>query len=457
VVALFTPKALVHLEVAAFAILTVVSGGGMLRGVAGLTLPGIAGGAAGTAAVAAGGSAGSRGASAAGAKMKNLKSTGGTGAVGDESRSWRWPGTTRLDTASLALPVRAGTASPLLARVLIDSSYLRAMLGSASLLLPAVGVVLGVLATLNTHGRALPPAVGLLTALAVLGVFDALAGFVAASVFVVGVAAAGGFSAAPGIRTMLGLGVIWFAAPLIAGAARPLRRLPARTIADRRQRLGDFVIASLIGFWAIQKMISALPGLAQQALPVADDATAVAFVVLGASVLRMALEGAAGRWYPERLAQVQPTSVPFSSVVQRIAASFLRTAIFLFVAIAFIGNHWQLWATGGLVLAPQILSVYEDKFANSEKLYRVLPRGILKTVVMLFVGTALGAIVLRVVQHSAHAALNALVLLAAASLALSVLSVFGRDGSEPEEGWLRWLGGAVVLGVGVLFILGYVG
>jgi hypothetical protein len=455
-VALFTPKATVHLEVAAFAILTMVGGGGMLRGVAGLALPGVvAGGSAG--AVAAGGSGGSRAGKAAGAKVKKLKSTGGSGSAGDDSRSWRWPGTARMDTASLALPVRAGPLSPLLARVLIDGSYVRAMLGSASLLLPLVGVVLGVLGALDTHGQALPPAVGLLTALAVLGVLDAFAGFVGGSVFVVVVAAAGGFGSAASIRTMLGLGVVWFAVPLIAGAARPLRRHPGQTVADRRQRLGDFVIASLIGFWAIQKMISALPGLAQRPLPVARDATAIAFVVLAASVLRIALEGAASRWYPGRLAKVQPAAVPFSGAAQRIAAAFLRTGIFVFVAIAFTGNHWQLWATGLLFLAPQVLSIYEGKFVNSTRLYRWLPRGILKTVIMLFVGTALGTLVLRLVEHSANAALNALVLLAAASLALAGLSVFGRVGDEPEEGWLRWLGGVGVLGVGVLFVLGFVG
>jgi hypothetical protein len=201
-------------------------------------------------------------------------------------------------------------------------------------------------------------------------------------------------------------------------------------------------------------MIGALPGLAQRPLPIARDATLIAFIVLGASVLRMMLEGTAGRWYPGRLAKVQPASVPFSSIAQRIAAAGLRTAIFVYVAIAFTGNHWQLWVTGLLFLAPQVLSVFEDRFANSARLYRWLPRGIVKTVVMLFVGTALGTLALRLVEHSANAALNAFVLLAAASLALSVLSVFGREGSEPDEGWARWFAGVGVLGVGVLCVLG---
>ncbi len=428
--ALLSPTATVHLLVAGFVLLTLVAGG-MLRGIAGLAVPGLTG-----------------------APVATPLGGGGPGSARPRSWSWRWPGTARLDRISLLLPIRVGRLSPLLARVLIDSSYLRAMLGSVALLFPALGVVLGVLATGTTHGHALPPTVGLLTALAVLGVLDAFAGFLGAAVFVVGVIASGGVDSAAAARTMLGLAVVWFAVPLVAGAARPLRRLPADTSARRRQRLGDFVIAALIGFWVVQKMISALPGLAERQLPVARDATAIALVVLGASVLRLALEGAAGRWYPARLAQVQPSAVPVPGVGQRLVAAALRTAVLVFVAFAFTGNHWQLWAAGVLFLAAQVLGSYADKLPSSEWMHRWLPR-IVTTVAMVLVGTALGALALRPEPHSGQAALNALVLLAAASLALSVLSVFSREGRESDEGWGRWLAGAGVLGVGVLFVLAF--
>jgi hypothetical protein len=356
---------------------------------------------------------------------------------------------------SLALPVHVAPASPLVARVLVDGSYLRAMLGSSSLLLPVGGILLGASAVLDTGGHALPPRLTLLAALAVVGVVDALAGFLAASVFVVGVAAGDGLMAAKDFRTMLGLGVVWFAVPLIAAAARPLRRVPARAVADRRRRLADVVIASLIGAWAIQKMMRGLPGLAEQSLPVSSHATALAVLVLAVSVVRIALEEAAARRYPQRLANVQPASVPRPSTRQRITASCLRTAVFAFLAVAFIGQHWQLWAGCALFLVPQLLGIYEDRFPNSKGLYRILPRGLLKLVVMLFVGTWIGAVVLRTVGHSADAGLNAFVLLAGVSLAFSVVEVLGREGQDPEEGWLRWLGGAGVLTVGVLFVLGY--
>ncbi|MBN9618488.1 MAG: hypothetical protein J0H43_01970 [Actinobacteria bacterium] len=454
-VAFVTPVNVVHTEVATFAILTVVGGGTAAIGIAGLAVPG--GVAAGSAA--AGGLATARrpgGGKATSAKVKQLKGASDGSSAGDDSRSWRWPGTTRLDAISLRAPVRLGPLSPLAARIAIDASYLRAMFGSASMLLPLAGVAVGALALHSTSAQPLPPSVGLLTLLAVLGVFDAFAGFLAALVFVVGVTVAGHLTTAVGVRTLLGLGVIWFAVPLIAGAARPLRRLPGRAVPELRARLADLTIGSLIGAWAVQKMIGALPGLAQRHLAITADAGWIALIVLATSATRMLLETLAAWLYPRRLSSVQPPSVPRSSPRQRIAASLLRTAVFMFVVVVFTGQHWQLWAGGALFLIPQLLSIYEDHFPNSTTLYRFYPRGLLKLVVMLFVGAAIGALVLDAVGHSSRAALNAFVLLALISLGFSIVELFARDGTEPEEGWVRWLAGIGVLAAGLLFVFGYI-
>ncbi len=448
--ALFTSKAAVHLEVAAFALLALLGGGAMSRGIAGLAL-------GGGAAAEAGAAARSRpkGGKATSAKVKAFKGGREAVASGDRSRTWRWPGTARIDGLALALPVRVATRSPLLARVLIDSSYLRAILGSASLLAPIAGAILGALALQGTHAQASPPSALLLATLAVLGVLDAAAGLLAAAVFAAGVAVAGNLDSVTSIRTMIGLAVIWFAVPLIAGAARPLRRHLARDPKAYRQRVGDLIIASLIGAWTIQKMIQALPGLAQQQLSITQHADTVALTVLGASAARMVLESAAATWYPLRLVEVQPATVPRAGAGQRVAAACLRSAIFLFVVVAFIGNHWQLWVGGVLFLAPQLLSIYEHRFPNSSRLYAWLPRGLLKLVVMMFVGAAFGSWVLHALSHRNSAALDAFVLLTIPGLVVGGLELFGRDGNEPDEGWARWLGGAVVLAVGILFVLGY--
>jgi hypothetical protein len=398
-----------------------------------------------------------RSGSVASGKVKHARSSDGGGAVGDRSRTWRWPGTHRLDALSLALPVRVAPASPLLARLLVDGSHLRAMLGSLSLLAPVGGAVLGALAVHDTGGHALPPHLPLLVAICALGVVDSLAGIAAAAVVVAGVAVSGGLATADDLRVLLGLGGLWFAAPLIASAARPLRRPPAETAADRWDRLADLVIASLVGAWAVQKLASAFPGLAGRPLPIAGQTTTLALVVLAALLGRFVVESLVARLYPQRLAQVLPAGVPFSSPRQRLAASALRTGIFLLVAIPFVGSRWQLYVGAALFLLPQVLAIFEDRLPTWAGLDAVLPRGILKTVLMLLVGRWFGSLVASQIHDPRQLIANAFVLLSLPGLALSLLDIVGRDGAKRELTWRHRIGGAAVLATGVLFVLGYVG
>ena len=193
-------------------------------------------------------------------------------ASGDLSRTWGWPGTRATDRLSTALPVRLAARSPLIARVAADGTYLRAMLGSASLLVLVAGATPGVLAIQDTGGDALPSAATLTIAIAVLGVLDAAAGLVRRADLLGGVLLLGGLDSDADVRTLLGLSAMWFVVPVLAGAARPLRRPPTRGLAESWDRAADFVIASLIGAWAVKSIIEGLPGLAGLQLPIAGYA-----------------------------------------------------------------------------------------------------------------------------------------------------------------------------------------
>ena len=383
----------------------------------------------------------------------------GLGAVqrGDRSRSWSWPGTKRLDRISYALPARLSRRSPLLARVVSDGTYLRAILGSASLLGLLGGLFLGLVALQDTGGEALPPAAQLTIAIAVLGVLDAAAGFVAVLTFSLGVLVLGGVDSGPHLRLMLGLAALWFVVPLVAGAARPLRREPTRSLEDAWERAADFVIASLIGAWAVKTLVEALPGLAGLQLPIADHANTAAICVLVALVFRLALETLAAHLYPRRLDVAEPTELPEPGSLQRILASSTRTAIFLFFAYVIVGSSWQLWVAAALFLIPQILSVYEERLPNSPTLFRTLPTGLLELVVMLFVVTAFGALLIATMNENADTFLaNSFVLLALPGFLLSVLGVFGRDGDERAMGWGKRIAGVGLLVAGTLMTLGMV-
>ncbi len=443
------PRKVVDTQVAAFTLLALGTGGG------GLALASAVGGAAGHEARHRGGTAGGKVQSA---KVKHVKDVAVEApAPGDHSWTWRFPGTRWLDAVSLALPVRLATRSPLLARIVVDGSFLRSMVGSLTLVLDLAGLGLGILAVQAVSGHAVPPPAVLTIGIAVLGVLDSLAGLLAVGGFVIGVAVLGGIDSAPAVRELLGLCALWTVVPLVAGAARPLRRAPAASLQQRWDRGADFVIASLIGAWAVQKIVLGLPGLAGYHLPIAASANTAAIAVLVALVLRMALESVAARYYPARLATVHPAKVPRSGARQRLLATLLRTAVFVFIAVVVVGPSWQLWVGAAFFVVPQVLCVYENHFRNLPSIYRVMPRGLLKLVLMLFFAKLFGSLVLGAIHNSRTAIADAFVLLSLPGLLLSLLDLFGRDGPGITLRWWQRIGGAALLVIGVLQVAGVLG
>jgi hypothetical protein len=377
---------------------------------------------------------------------------------GDQSRTWRWPGTRRVDDLSVKLPQRVAPASPLIARITNDAGYLRAMFGSASALLPLTGISLAVVAVFNVHGHALPPQFLIAMALAVVGVLDALAGLMAVTVFVAGVIALGGLATANDARTLLGLSSLWFAAPIVAGVARPLRRAPTRSTAEHIERVADVVVAALVGAWAVKSILEGLPGLSGRALPIAAHSKTAALIVLAALGLRMVVETAAAHHYPARLTEVQPEALRGSGTTQHVTSAFLGLAVFVFVALPYVGPSWQLYLGAAFFAIPIFLKLYVDHLPNFPKLYAVIPRGVLETVAMLVVGTAFGAFVAAQLNHESGQQVirESFLLLSLPGLAVSLLQLFGRDGPDaPKIHWLpEKLLGAAVLAIGVLVVIG---
>ena len=329
-----------------------------------------------------------------GVEVEHIGAAAAAVALGDRSRTWGWPGTRAVDRLSSSLPVRLAARSPLFARVAADGTYLRATLGSASVLVLVAGAVLGVLAIQDTGGDALPPAAALTIAIAVLGVLDAAAGLFAVMIFFGGVLLLGGLDSNDDARTLVGLSVMWFVVPVLAGAARPLRRPPTRGLAQSWDRAADFVIASLIGAWAVKNIMEALPGLAGLQLPIADYADRAALAVLVALVLRMTFETITSHLYPKRLMDAEASDLPEPSALQRLGACLLRATIFVYFAVVVVGPSWQLWVGTALFAIPQVLSIFEDRLPHWPALSRALPKGLVETVVMLLVVTVLGALLI---------------------------------------------------------------
>jgi hypothetical protein len=293
--------------------------------------------------------------------------------------------------------------------------------------------------------------------IAVIGVLDAAAGCAAIVVFFIGVTLLGGVSSADSLRLLLGLATLWFAVPLIASAARPLRRHPSETLGQIWDRGADFVIASLIGGWAVQKIVGALSGLAGIRLPITAHGDLIAFIVLLSLVIRMLVESLAANYYPNRLGTVHPASIPPASTRQRLAATGLRTGLFLFIAVVVAHDSWQLWVGAALFCVPQIVALYERRFPNFPSIYRVLPRGVVKVVLMLVVGKLMAMLVFATLNDPQQILAYAFILLAIPGLVLSALDLFGREGPEPEMSWSMRIAGSAILAAGILLVVGVIG
>jgi hypothetical protein len=362
------------------------------------------------------------------------------------------PRSALLDRWSFEWPGRLVPKSPLLARVSGDPSYLRALFGWLWLVVPAIGVAVGFAAARSTGFEAIMPSLALCLALVVVGTFDSLAGFFAVSAFSLSVLVAGGIDSTDAIRGLLGLAVFGFAVPLAASAVRPFRRVDAG-VDDVWNRLCDAVLNPLFGAWSAGAMFAALPGLTGFKPEYADEIGSVRLVVLLSLVARWLLENAARIYTPKRLDEIENDQLPFPSQSQQLVSAFVRTAVFIFVAVVFIGNNWALWVGGVLYLVPKLVALVNDNFPHLRTVHRYLPRGLFRVVLMLFVAKWWGGIVADRVSDPANMVMIGFVLLGLPGLALTITGWFARESKPWRSTIVSKLLGVVVLIVGLIVVL----
>lgn len=367
----------------------------------------------------------------------------------------RLPRNSFVDRVVASLPMKSARVSPLVGRVMTDGTYLRSLLGVAWLLMPVLGVVVGVGSAVSTDFNAVMPSLAWLTAVVIIGSLDALAGFMAASIFGTLVVLGGGIQSTDSVRGLLGIWVFSFAVPVLASALRPFRRKDAVGLAGAWDRAADFVMIALFGAWAAGSMFGSLPGLTGFRPSYADDVMRIQIVVLVVLILRYALENATTVLTPGKLRELSASTLPDPSNTQIIISSLVRTTSFVFVAVVFIGNNWALWTGAVLFLLPKLVAIVDDKFPNVEALHRYLPRGILKVTFLMFAARLWGQLLTSDIDDAKKMLTFGFVLLGMPGFLATVLGWFGRSSSKPwKPNWFTRLGGLATLVIGFLIVRG---
>lgn len=306
--------------------------------------------------------------------------------IGDTSKLWRLAHLPRTEERLLSAIEKSHQFSPVLSRVIMDGSYMRAMFSSIAFLPAIIGAYIGVMMLKETQQNPIPASVTLVAIALCLATMDALAGLVIASTILLGTALSGNINNLDEWMTTFGLSALFLTPALIANAVRPFRRL----VGDRHgmwERLTDYVLATLIGSWSVEKIVSALNGLAGLQLPITESARQLGQVVAVAIIIRLLMEDLATYLFPKRLASqevVQKDVLP----LQPWTSLIFKTIIFYLVAYQFLGFGAQLLIGTSIFVAPQLLSnvISSHEFKKLKLLWYLVPRGAPKIVMMVFVG-----------------------------------------------------------------------
>ena len=384
--------------------------------------------------------------------LKLLKDEPGRG---DLSQTWDNRFTDNTDFAFISLAQRFNRFSPLLTRTVQDGNTIRAILGSWAALLLPIGFILGVVAAINTGGQALPPAWTIVALIMAVAIYDSFAGFIAGVVFFFAALITGNITNRPELLTAIGVMVLFFAPALLASAFRPFRRL-VRNEDDKWERITDYALGTLLTFWVITKMVAAMSGLARLELPITNYGTELAWIAVVLLIIRVGLEDIAVEHYPMRLRTLH-VEINEPTQSQKVRSLVFKVAVFFIMAAPFVGSLLNLVLGTILFALPQITALSLEDNLPKKKIY--LPKGVFKTVVMIFV-MALAANLIEGAFSSPEAFLKwSFVVMALPGFILHYLDAIS---DEPETDWkttdngrkLYRAGGVVIYILMALVVMG---
>ena len=377
-------------------------------------------------------------------------------AWGDRSATWRTPGRERVERIALAFEHRYGAALPGVTRAMVGGSYLRAMLGSLSVLFPLVGLVLGVLAATGTGLEALPPSAALLGAILVLSALDGIAGFAAGIGYFTVLLVTGSINSLNSVLVVAGSVVAMTGVSLMAEMVRPLTRPPGRGWEGRWNRTADAVVGALFVGWLIRAAVGSLEGLRGYTLDITTDADLLAMIAMAGIVLRVSLESLATNVYPSRLRAVRPVDddVPEYGLARRWVMVFARTGALMLAAKPFVGWNWYLWLGCASYCAEQLLDVIEDRIPIIKVFVPIVPKRVYKFITALLVCTLVG----RVLENwtgGVQLVRVAFVVLNIPMTAVETFIALGREGERGPITWWRRAGGVLMVALGFLAVTGH--
>ena len=369
--------------------------------------------------------------------------------IGDRSLTWKAPFSEFIDSAVTTASMGIARFSPLLGRVFIDSTYLRAMFGSLSSLSIPVGIFLGIQALISSNFQPMAPSWPIFAALALLSLTEAVGGLIAVMIFAVGILATGNANTLSAVLTVFAIAAICVSPSLLAGSFRPFRR-KVEVGGHFWERIADYLLGAILTYWTFIGFINSLNVIAAKQLAITGRTTEVGLAVAIGVVIRMITEDLATYLYPVRSA-VLIVDLPKPSKRQQYISNILKAIVFALVMQAFIGVTIPLLIGTMLFLAPNMAKLaFGNVIPRSRKLHFALPKGGLRIVAMTITGTIFAKLGERIFTEPQTFLTWGFVLLSVPSFVIAVLGLLSDDknaGSLRDHKigvWIYRIGGIAI-------------
>jgi hypothetical protein len=373
--------------------------------------------------------------------------------LGDMSITWRAPFTQLVDSTFLTSSIKSARLSPLFAKILLDASYLRAMVGSISILAILFGLFIGFQSLISSHAQPMPPSWTLMAAMAILALFDSFAGLLSTLIFVVGVLVSGNVDSLSHVLTIFTYAAICASPAIMAGSFRPLRRRVGRS-EHLWERGIDYVLAALLTGWTVSKFIGVLNIIAAKQLPIAGHASEIGIAIGIAVIIRMVLEDISTYLYPQRVSQLS-LALPQPPLSQQYISLLLKAGVFALIMTTFVGFNLQLLFGTIFFILPNILKLSTASVLPKSRVVNyVIPKGAIRIVAMTVIGTLFAALSKSIFTNPRDFITWGFVLLSLPSFVFSMLELISneqgafslKNGSRSK--WVYRFGG-----VGVLYLI----
>ena len=371
---------------------------------------------------------------------------------GDLSKTWQIAGTSKVDHWINESVVKAGRLSILLPRVLVDGAWARAIFGASAITLWAMGLLMGVLSSIQVHFQALPPKYSFV--IVALGILDSTAGALA-WLAIAGLAlVTGHITNFSELRTLLGMFALFATTILVSFWFRPLRRKLDGSLMKKFDRFADYVVPPIFLAFAASSMLRALNGLSGLDLVQNSNFKALTITIIIFFLIRVLMEDITAHLYPKRSLASQPRERSEQTKPAMWFGLVIKLAIFLMVAVPFYGLGKFTFIAFGLTAIMFTLRMFEEELPKIERISKWYPLGVTQFLVFTIIGIVTSALVLGT-DPSHQKIIHTYAIVIVPGVVFATLEYFREDGSEWPDTWEKRILGAEIWFLAVGLVMGF--